>query len=193
MRTGVHLRSEIDAVVIGASAGGMHALREVLSSLPADFAPPVLAVLHLPRERASRLPALFGPYCALPVHEAFDKQPLSSGMVVFAPPDYHLLVEDRGQLALSIDDPVLYSRPAIDPLFESAAFVYGNRLLAILLTGASADGSEGIAAVRAAGGVAWVQDPADASSNVMPAAALARAGADEILSLDDLCKRLAAY
>ncbi|MCX7514375.1 chemotaxis protein CheB [Frateuria sp. STR12] len=185
------LRRDFDAIVIGASAGGLRALQELLSVLPADFAVPVLVVLHLPRDRPSRVPELLGQYCALPVREALDKQPLEPGAVVFAPPDYHLLVEDETSLALSVDEPVLFSRPAIDPLFASAAAVFSRRLLAILLSGASADGSEGVAAVRHAGGIAWIQRPEDAAAPVMPASALAHAGADAVLSLQDICNRLA--
>ncbi len=139
-------------LVIGASAGGVAALQTVLGALPAALPAPVLAVLHLPRDRSSRIAEVLAPYCALPVREAEDKQPLQPATVTFAPPDYHLLVEDAGSLALSVDAPVLFSRPAIDPLFESAAAaVFGAQVLALLLTGASSDGSEGVAAVRAAG------------------------------------------
>lgn len=185
------LRRDIDAVVIGASAGGLRALQDLLSALPADFAAAVLVVLHLPRDRPSGVPELLGQYCKLPVREALDKQPLQPGTVVFAPPDYHLLVEDEASLALSVDEPVLFSRPAIDPLFVSAAAVFSRRLLAILLSGASADGSEGIAAVRHAGGTAWIQQPDDAPAPMMPASALAHAGADAVLTLKDICNRLA--
>lgn len=185
------LRHDIDAVVIGTSAGGLQALQQLLASLPADFKPPVLVVLHLPRDRPTRVAELLGQSCALPVREAEDKQPLQSGTVTIAPPDYHLLVETASSLALSMDEPVLFSRPAIDPLFSSAAAVFSRRLLAILLTGASADGSEGMAAVRHAGGIAWVQQPGDAHTAVMPAAALAHAGADAALTLNDICKRMA--
>lgn len=139
-------------LVIGASAGGVAALQAVLGALPAKLPVPVLAVLHLPRDRTSRIAEVLAPYCALPVREAEDKQPLQPGTVTFAPPDYHLLVEDEGALALSVDAPVLFSRPAIDPLFDSAAAVFGAQVLALLLTGASSDGSEGVAAVRRAGG-----------------------------------------
>lgn len=137
---------------------------------------PVLAVLHLPRDRSSRIADVLAPYCALPVREAEDKQPLQRGTVTFAPPDYHLLVEDARSLALSVDAPVLFSRPAIDPLFESAAAVFGDQVLALLLTGASSDGSEGVAAVRAAGGRAWLQCPQEAEASMMPASALQHAG-----------------
>jgi two-component system chemotaxis response regulator CheB len=182
--------SRFDAIVIGASAGGVLALQQLLACLSAQLPVPVLIVLHLPRDRSSRITELLGTHCPLPVGEAQDKQPLQPGTVVFAPPDYHLLVEDRNTLALSVDAPVLFSRPAIDPLFESAAEVFGTRLLAILLTGASSDGTAGIAAVRAAGGTAWIQSPQEASSPLMPASALAHAGADAVLTLQDLCTHL---
>jgi len=180
----------IELIVVGASAGGVSALQALLSSLPAALSVPVLVVLHLPRDRPSRIADLLGANCALPVGEAEDKQALVPGTVTFAPPDYHLLVEDRDSLALSVDPPVLFSRPAIDPLFESAAEVFGNGVLAILLTGASNDGSAGVAAVRQAGGQAWIQSPDDAYSPIMPAAALAHAGADAVLTLVSLCSRM---
>jgi two-component system, chemotaxis family, protein-glutamate methylesterase/glutaminase len=181
------------AVVIGASAGGIHALREVLRCFPKGFPAPVLVVQHIPRDRPSGLAALFDEGCALPVAEAADKEPLCPGVVLFAPPDYHLLVEDRATLALSRDDAVLFSRPAIDPLFESAAEVFGDGLLAILLTGASADGSEGVAAVRREGGTVWIQDPEEATASLMPASAIAHAGADAIVTLSDLCRRIGNF
>jgi len=187
------LADRFDAIVIGASSGGVAALRMLLEALPQDLPVPVLVVLHLPRDRPSQLAGLFGHGCLLPVAEAEDKARLRPGTVWIAPPDYHLLVEDRNTLALSLDEPVMFSRPAIDPLFESAAMVFGPRLLALLLTGASSDGSEGVAAVRAAGGVAWVQSPQDAVSSTMPAAALAHAGADSVLTLDQIRERLRGF
>lgn len=187
---GASQRSRFDLVVVGASAGGVSALQALLSSLPKALALPVLVVLHLPRDRPSRIADLLDAGCPLPVREAEDKQPLQPGTVTFAPPDYHLLVEDRATLALSVDPPVLFSRPAIDPLFESAADVFGDGVLAILLTGASADGSDGVAAVRQAGGEAWIQCPEEAYSSMMPASALAHAGADAVLPLTSICTRM---
>ncbi|MET4574686.1 two-component system chemotaxis response regulator CheB [Stenotrophomonas rhizophila] len=181
---------EFEVIVVGASAGGVSALQQLLAALPADLPMPVLVVLHLPRDRPSRIADLLGLRCPLAVREAEDKQPLAPGTVTFAPPDYHLLVESRSTLALSVDAPVLFSRPAIDPLFESAAEVFGSGVLAILLTGASNDGSAGVAAVRSAGGQAWIQSPDDAYSPIMPAAALAHAGADAVLTLTSLCSRM---
>ncbi|ADV28723.1 CheB methylesterase [Pseudoxanthomonas suwonensis 11-1] len=187
------LAGRYDAIVIGASAGGVAALRMLLDALPSTLPVPVLVVQHLPRDRPSQLAELFAHGCPLPVAEAEDKSRLAPGVVWIAPPDYHLLVEDRATLALSLDEPVMFSRPAIDPLFESAAAVFGERLLALLLTGASSDGSEGIAAVRAAGGTAWIQCPDEAASSTMPASALAHAGADEVLTLDQIRERLRGF
>lgn len=184
------LPHRLAAVVIGASAGGVQALRSVLECLPASFAAPVFVVQHVPRDQPSGIPALLAGYCALPVIEADDKQPILGGRVVFAPPDYHLLIENRDTVALSMDEPVVFSRPSIDVLFESAATVFAEDLLAILLTGASSDGSEGLAAVRQAGGKAWVQCPSEAAAPVMPRSALAHAGADAILRLQEMCHRL---
>jgi two-component system chemotaxis response regulator CheB len=186
------LRRDIDAVVVGASAGGIEALLQLCAALPADFAPALIVVLHLPPSRPSMLAALLQTRCARPVVEALDKQPIEPGTVVVAPPDYHLLVEPTRTLSLSVDPPVLHSRPAIDPLFESAAIAYGPRLLALLLTGASTDGSAGVAAVRSRGGQAWLQQPDDARVPIMPAAAMQHAGADAVLTLQQLCRRLAA-
>lgn len=180
----------VDAVVIGTSAGGVDALLSLLGALPANFKPVVLVVIHLPARPASGLVALLGAGCALPVTEAWDKQPAAGGQVFIAPPDYHLLVEPDLTLALSQDAPVHHSRPAIDPLFESASVAWGPRLLALLLTGASEDGSEGLAWVRRRGGLAWVQDPATAVAPTMPSAGLQRAGADRVLTLEAMGQRL---
>lgn len=180
-----------DAVVIGASAGGVEALGTLLAALPPTFSAAILTVLHLPPDRGTVLPTLLGRRCARPVKEAEDKEPVQPGTVYLAPPDYHLLVEPDRTLSLSRDEPVHYSRPAIDPLFESAALVWRERLLGIILTGASSDGADGLREVRACGGRAWIQSPDEATSPVMPAAALAMAGADEVLRLADIAARLA--
>lgn len=190
MTHGPHVPERLGAVVIGASAGGVQALRVLLGRLPSAFAPPVLIVQHILSDRPSMLAGLYTSVCARPVCEAEDKQPLVPGRVVFAPPGYHLLVEDRECVALSIDEPVLYSRPSIDVLLESASRVFSTELLAIILTGASADGAEGARAVRRAGGKVWIQAPADAEAPIMPEAALAIAGADAVLSLRGLADGL---
>jgi two-component system chemotaxis response regulator CheB len=111
--------------------------------------------------------------------------------VYTAPPGYHLLAERGGTLALSVDEPVHFCRPAIDVLFDSAAYAFGDNLLGILLTGANEDGARGLAAIRAAGGLAWVQDPETAVASAMPQSALSLAGADRILSISDMAQALA--
>ena len=107
-----------------------------------------------------------------------------------APPGYHLLLEPDRSFALSADEPVNFARPSIDVLFESAAYACGKALLGIILTGANHDGAAGLAAIRAHGGLAWVQDPASALAAMMPQAAIERAGADLVLPLDQLAARL---
>lgn len=178
------------AIVIGASAGGVQALSALLPNLSARLAMPVLIVLHIPPDRPSQLADLFNARCEVSVREALDKEPATPGTVFFAPPDYHLLVEPDFTLALSVDDAVNYSRPSIDVLFESAAFAYGKRLLAIVLTGANGDGSQGVKAVKAHGGQVWVQDPDTAVMSAMPSAALESVTADRILSLDGMVQAL---
>lgn len=175
-----------DGVVIGASAGGVEALATLLPALPARCRASVFVVLHLPRERPSLLVEIFESRCALPVREAQDKEPVATGTVYFAPPDYHLLVDAGPQLALSTDDLVHFSRPSVDVLFESAADVYGDRLLGVVLTGASPDGAAGLAAVKRAGGGVAVQRPDTARSPIMVEAALRLTPSAMVLSLDEI-------
>ena len=161
------------AVVIGGSAGSVHALLAVLPQLPAGFSLPLMVVVHVPSDRPNTLVSLFRETCLLPVKEAEDKEAIAAGVIYFAPTNYHLLVEQGGNLALSADEPVHFSRPSIDVLFETAADAFGASLVAIVLTGANQDGAAGLSAVAAGGGRALVQDPAEAEIDIMPAAALA--------------------
>jgi two-component system, chemotaxis family, protein-glutamate methylesterase/glutaminase len=184
------LKGRIEAVVIGASAGGVEALGLILPSLPAKFRPSLLIVLHLPRERPSLLVEIYEKRCALPVREADDKEPIEPGTVYFAPPDYHMLVERNRQIALSTDEPVHYSRPSVDVLFESAADVYGSRLLGVILTGANEDGAAGLHAIHRAGGVTVVQQPDSAKVPLMVVSALQRNPADFVLSLPEIAELL---
>lgn len=181
----------IDAVVVGASVGGVEALGQLLSALPAAARAAVFVVQHLPRDRPSLLVEIFQPICALSVREAEDKEPVAPGSVYFAPPDYHLLVDGGPTLLLSVDDPVLFARPAIDVLFESAADLYGPRLLGIVLTGANADGAAGLHAVRDAGGIAVVQDPEEAQAALMPQSALQRTPEAHVLPIAQIRELLA--
>jgi len=186
------LHADADAIVIGTSAGGVEALSVLLPSLPEGLRAAVLVVLHLPRERPSLLVDIFTPKCRLPVREAEDKEPIEPGVVYFAPPDYHLLVDSGPRVALSADEPVNFSRPSIDVLFESAADIYGARLIGIILTGASHDGALGLEAVRCAGGVTIVQEPESAQAPTMAESALKRGPVDHVLSLEQIAGWLRA-
>lgn len=174
------------AVAIGASAGAIQALLRMLPALPADFALPILVVIHVPPGRRSELAGLFAGKCRVAVREAEDKEPIVPGTVYFAPPDYHMLVEEGGTLSLSTDEPVFFSRPSIDVLFESAADAYGAGLLGIVLTGANEDGARGLKAIAEAGGQVLVQDPASAYARTMPDAALALCGNARALPLAEI-------
>ena len=176
----------IEAVVIGASAGGFEALLAVLTGLPSTYPMPLVAVLHLPDNHESRLAELFGYRLALQVREARDKETLEPGILYFAPPGYHLSIETDRSFSLSCEDRVSYARPSIDVLFASAADAYGKFLAAILLTGANYDGAAGLAGMRVAGGLTIVQDPATAEVATMPQAAIARMTPDLILSLAEI-------
>jgi len=186
------LRGRIEAVVIGASAGGVEALGLILPALPTTFRPSVLIVLHLPRERPSLLVEIYEKRCALPIREADDKEPIEPGTVYFAPPDYHMLVERNRQIALSTEEPVHFSRPSVDVLFESAADVYGKRLLGIILTGANEDGAAGLHAIHRAGGITVVQQPDSAKVPLMVVSALQRSPADFVLTLPEIAELLKA-
>lgn len=175
--------SRIEGVVIGASAGGIEALGVLLPALPAGLRAAVFIVVHLRRERPSLLAELFAPRCRVPVREAEDKEAVEPGAIYFAPPDYHLLVEDGPRLALSVDELVHFSRPSIDVLFESASDVYGDRLMGVILTGGNSDGAQGLAAVRRAGGLTVVQDPRSAQTPFMPESARDTGAAELVLSL----------
>jgi two-component system chemotaxis response regulator CheB len=168
----VKLSHAVDAVVIGASAGGIDVLGTLLPALPHGFPLPVAVVLHVPPNRRSLLVEVFGYRCAIDLKEAEDKDKAEGGVVYFAPPDYHLLFEDRATFSLSVDDPVHHSRPSIDVLFQSAADAFGARVLGILCSGSNEDGARGIACICAAGGIAAVQDPRTALFPEMPSAGL---------------------
>ena len=190
MKTIESVQGQVDAIAIGASAGGIDALSVLLPALPSSMRVPVFVVLHLPRERPSLLVDIFQPKCAAAVCEAQDKDPVQPGIVYFAPPDYHLLVDQGPQVVLSADDLVNFSRPSVDVLFESAADVYGGRLLGMVLTGASHDGALGLRAIHEAGGWTAVQQPDGAYSPLMAEAALRRTAVDFVLPLDDMARLL---
>lgn len=158
-------------VVIGASLGGLNALKAILSALPPGFRLPLALVQHRDAGAGDSLRVVLQACCALPVRMAQDKAPIEAGAVHLAPPDYHLLVEGD-HFALSTDAPVQYARPSIDVLFETAAESWGKRLVGVILTGTGSDGALGLAAVQRHGGLALVESPASAQQPAMPEAAV---------------------
>jgi two-component system, chemotaxis family, protein-glutamate methylesterase/glutaminase len=179
-----------ELIVIGTSLGGLHALTTLLRELPESMTVPVAVVQHRSPGDGGRLASVLQDHTRLRVVEAEDKMPLTPATVYLAPADYHLLIEAKGLLALSTDAPVRSARPSIDVLFETAAEAYGGDLIAVLLTGASADGADGLAAVKAHGGYAIVEDPASAECATMPRAALAATKVDYVVALPQIGTQL---
>lgn len=179
-------RDSIEAIVVGTSAGGFAALKALLPQLPANYPLPIVIVVHVVRDQPSMLVELLRNNCQLTVKEAEDKECLAPGVVYFAPPDYHLLVETNKSLSLSSDEPVLYSRPSIDVLFETAADAYREKLLGIVLTGANSDGAKGLKRIEQVGGIAIVQDPDEAEVSLMPWSAINACQSPRILNLQSI-------
>lgn len=176
-------------VAIGTSWGGLGALGRILSGLPATFSAPVVVVQHRSKESENLLASLLQDMSDLTVTEAEDKDVLRPCHVYIAPPDYHLLVED-GQVTLNTEDPVRYSRPSIDVMFESAATAYGSGAIGVVLTGANQDGARGLTRIVALGGRAIVEEPASAEVPIMPEAARRAVPEAEVIPLQDIAERL---
>jgi two-component system, chemotaxis family, protein-glutamate methylesterase/glutaminase len=175
-----------DAIVIGGSAGGVDALRALLPALPAGLAVPVLLVVHVAAETKTLWSVVFRG-TQLEVREAEDKDMAEPGTIYVAPPNYHLLV-GGGRLSLSLDARVQFARPSIDVLFESAAHAYADRLLGIVLSGANADGANGLAQIARAGGHTWVQSPETAAAAYMPESALGAVPNARVLGVDGMAR-----
>jgi len=174
-----------ELVAVGTSLGGLNALTRLLGALPERFRVPLVVVQHRTMTRnGGGLGKVLQDHTRLTVVEAEDKMALEPGRIYLAPADYHLMIEEPGRVALSTDAPVRSARPSIDVLFQTAADAYGDALLGVILTGASADGAEGLAAIKGRGGRAIVEDPTTAECRTMPAAALAATAVDYVLPLD---------
>ena len=180
------------AIVVGGSAGGVDATTVLLSALPRPLLVPVLVVLHIAAGSRTQWPIVFRNSTA-PVHEAEDKDVAEPGHVYVAPPDYHLLVDESAELSLSADERVHFARPAIDVLFESAAWSFGAAVLGVVLSGANSDGAAGLAAIRASGGGCWVQSPETAVAAAMPRAAIEAVPDALVLSLREMADALGAW
>jgi len=177
--------SSIDLIVVGTSMGGLRALQILLTKFPADFPVPLAVVQHRAKSSDDALSSFLQKWTRLRIHDAQDGELIKPGHVYLAPADYHLLVE-RGRLTLSIEDPVQYSRPSIDVLFESAAEAYKSRLIGVVLTGANADGASGARKIKSRGGIVVVQDPETAEARAMPEAAIATAKVDRIMPISKI-------
>lgn len=176
-------------IVIGASLGGLNVLQTILGALPPDFPIPVAVAQHRHKTSNEVLAAVLQKASRLKVVEAEDKQRIKAGFVYLAPADYHLQVEGE-HLSLSLEGPVLYSRPSIDVLFETAAACCGAQVIGVVLTGANSDGAAGARSIKERGGVIIVQDPATAEAPAMPAAAIAAAAVDQILPVSEIAPYL---
>jgi len=170
---------------MGASAGGLEALNIILPGLSTHLEPSVIIVQHMRPDTGDFMVQHFDKRCGLRVKEAEDKMPIENRTVYFAPPNYHLLVEEDKRFALSTAERVQYSRPAIDVLFETAADAYGTHLMGIILTGANSDGTKGLRRIRQNGGLAVAQSPQTAKVMVMPRSAI-EGGVDIVLDLDEI-------
>ena len=181
--------TECQLIVMGASSGGLDAYSMLLRNLPASFNVPIVLAQHL-HSSAMLFSELLQKATSLIVKEAEDKEDIQPGYIYTAPPGYHLLIEPTHSFSLSVDDVVHYARPSIDVLFETAAAVYGQHLMGVLLTGANEDGAAGLKTIQDAGGIVMVQDPTTAVSSVMPEAGLKLTHTPHVYSLDELSQHI---
>jgi two-component system, chemotaxis family, protein-glutamate methylesterase/glutaminase len=172
-----------DIVVVGASAGGMQALQKVVAGLPAGFAASLFVVWHMSPGVRSALPEVLGRATPLPVVSATDGDPISPGRIYVAPNDHHMLLE-RGYIRVTKGPKENRFRPALDPLFRSAAYIYGPRVIGVVLSGALDDGTSGLWTIKLRGGTAIVQEPSDAGVRGMPLSALNAVDVDYKLPAD---------
>jgi len=179
-----------DIIVVGTSAGGVEALETLVRGLPADLPAAVLVAMHLAPGTASILPKILARAGPLPATHPRDGERYETGRIYVAPPDHHLLVRD-GLLRLTRGARENVHRPAVDPLFRSAAVAHGPRVIGVVLTGALDDGTAGLSAVKRCGGVAIVQDPRDASYPSMPANALKNVAVDHCVPVSEMAALLA--
>jgi two-component system chemotaxis response regulator CheB len=182
---------ELPAVIVaGASAGGVEALGRLVHGLPADLAAPLIVVLHVGPAATSVLPEILSRSGAIPAQAAREGQRMQGGHIYVAPPDHHLLVEGP-VLRLTGGPRVSGHRPALDSTMPSVAAAFGPRAIGVVMSGNRDDGSAGLGAIKAAGGIALVQDPAECLYEGMPRNAIARVAVDEVLVVDELARRLA--
>lgn len=184
------LRPRIKLVVIGGSSGSLKILLYLLKNIRPGFPVPVLIVVHRNSHHESLLPELLSSRTDLTVKEAEEKEPVLPGYMYVAPADYHLLIESDEFLSLDYSEKINYSRPSIDVTFRSAAEVYKEHLIGILLSGANSDGAEGMEEIKRHNGITIVQDPMEADTDYMPRQAILRSAPDYILQSNDIAALL---
>lgn len=180
------MKFKYEAIATGVSAGGMEALKIMLTPLPANFPLPLIIVQHMHPYSENYLVHFLNERCRLQVKEAEEKEPILPGIIYIAPPNYHLLIESDRTFSLTVSEKVNHARPSIDVTFETAARVYRKRLIGIILTGANTDGGLGLKQIKVNGGLVIVQDPATAAVDSMPRAAIAETAVDYILPLQKI-------
>lgn len=171
----------VKLIIIGGSAGSLQVIMTILSAIGSGFAVPMLLVLHRNNQFESALGEILGNRTSLLIREVEEKETLQAGTIYLAPVDYHVLIEKDGSFSLDYSEPIHFSRPSIDVSFKSAADIYGDQLVCVLLSGGNADGAEGLAYVKDRGGMTVVQHPADAEFPYMPQFALDNTPVDHIL------------
>lgn len=180
----------IKAIVIGASFGGLEAIKIILSELPRKFKTPVIIVLHIGNNNVNTFISMLNHDGKLHVKEAEEKELIQEKTIYFAPPNYHLQVEDEFSLSLSTAQKVNFSRPSIDVLFETAAWTFKDKLLGILLTGSNSDGAEGLKTIKNFGGTTIVENPETAHAKTMPLSGISKSTPDYILNLKDIAAKM---
>lgn len=182
-----------DMIVIGGSHGAVEVVLKIVGGLSPGFIIPMAIVIHIGKRRNGNLAGIIAHRTKLQVKEPEDKECIEKGHIYLAAPDYHLLIEPEGLFSFCASEPVHYSRPAIDLTFESAARVYGNKLVAILLSGANHDGTAGLAAVKEQGGFTMVQDPLTAESTAMPQHAIDTIKPHRIANIEEIIQILNTF
>lgn len=174
------------AIVIGASYGGLRALSLLLSGVPGNYTIPVIIVQHRSKDERDLLETVLQQKCEIKIKQADEKEEILGGCVYMAPPNYHLMIEPDRTFSLSIDPSIRFSRPSIDVLFESAAEVYTNKLVGIILTGSNEDGANGIKRIHQLGGFTIAQDPGEANAPSMPLASIRTGAVKQVLTLNEI-------
>ncbi len=172
--------------MIGTSAGGLEALSRLLPALPTSLKVPIFIVQHIAPTSENYLTKHLDSLSKIKVKEADEKEKIEPGTAYIAPPNYHLLIEEDHTLTLTLDEKVNYSRPSIDVLFESAAYAFKGKVIAVVLTGANHDGAAGAALIKKMGGIVIVQDPKTAQVPVMPEATMKSTQVDYVVSIEEI-------